>query len=104
MDRATLRDMFSLRQHLAAIMIGVLFLGAVLPFLLHNREIARRNECAQKLREIGVAIQNYEASFKKFPQVSTENFPQIPGGPESGFSWLCRIQPYMEMTGLYSGI
>jgi prepilin-type processing-associated H-X9-DG protein len=75
--------------------IGIL-IALLLPAVQAAREAARRSQCSNNLKQIGVALLNYEAAVRTFP----------PGGLWSpsgsyGFSWLVRILPYAEEYNIY---
>ena len=95
---------FTLVELLVVIAIIAVLIALLLPAVQAAREAARRNQCTNKMHQIGIALQNHHDSYKKFPQVSTEYFPQTPGGNSTGFSWITRILPFMEETNLYQNI
>ncbi len=71
--------------------IGIL-IALLLPAVQAAREAARRLQCGNNLRQVGLALHNYIASHKCFP----------PGGmSENELSWLVMILPYIEQNTLY---
>jgi prepilin-type processing-associated H-X9-DG protein len=60
--------------------IGIL-VALLLPAIQAAREAARRIQCANKMKQIGLAILNYESAHRQFPLAKTPNFT---GGPELG--------------------
>ena len=97
------RRAFTLVELLVVIAIIAVLIALLLPAIQAAREAARRNQCTNKMHQIGIALQNHHDSYKYFPKLSTENFPQA-AAANTGFSWLVRILPYMEETNLYQGI
>lgn len=83
--------------------IGIL-VALLLPAVQHARETARRTSCSNNLRQIGIALANYESFFKLFPPSSTSDVEQ--GGwiaqPERRHihSWLSLILPQLEQSSL----
>lgn len=75
--------------------IGIL-VALLLPAVQAAREAARRVQCANNVKQIGLALLNYENACKAFP----------PGGLNGrnasyGHSWLVRVLPYIEAGNLY---
>lgn len=77
--------------------IGVL-IALLLPATQSARESGRRATCMNNLKQIGLALLNYEASYKQFPPatIGPSNVPR-----ERQFSWLVAILPFMEQSPLY---
>jgi prepilin-type processing-associated H-X9-DG protein len=68
---------------------GLLFLAGV----SHMREAAKRAHCTNNLKQLGIAVDNYAASYSRFPS-ATVNEPSL--APERRLSWLVEMLPYME--------
>jgi len=92
--------------------IGVL-IALLLPAIQAAREAARRNQCASKLKQIGIAFNNHHNSFNKLPALTTSNVynaelgsrtvTQI-NGAEAGYSWIVKLLPYLEEVPLFNAI
>lgn len=74
--------------------IGIL-VGMLLPAVQQVREAARRTESMNRMRQIALAVLNYESAYQKFPT----NISDKDGNPL--LSWRVAILPYMEENALY---
>ncbi len=97
----SIRGAFTLIELLVVIgIIGVL-VGLLLPAVQAAREAARRMQCSNNVKQIGLAMHNYESTFKMLPSAGST------GGDTAGtfasvtaFSVQARILPYLEQGGL----
>ncbi|MFO1062404.1 MAG: DUF1559 domain-containing protein [Pirellulales bacterium] len=76
--------------------IGIL-VGLLLPAVQQAREAARRMQCSNNVKQLGLALHNFHGAYSKFPANPS------PGG-NTGISWLCQILPQMEQNALYSQV
>jgi prepilin-type N-terminal cleavage/methylation domain-containing protein len=96
---------FTLVELLVVIAIIGILVSLLLPAVQAARESGRQTQCKNNLKQIGLAVLNYEGSHKSFPPSGSVG----PGNtfvPRSGrqFSWLIYILPQMEQTPLYQNI
>ena len=86
------RTAFTLVELLVVIAIIGILVGLLLPAVQAAREAARRMSCSNNLKQIGLAMHNYESAIKKLPF----------GWNNHGTLWSAMILPYMEQTNLYN--
>ncbi|MGD9128391.1 MAG: DUF1559 domain-containing protein [Planctomycetia bacterium] len=66
------------------------------------REPARRSACTNKLKQIGLGLQNFANARKRFPGSSSSHWDSAELGNEAtGYSWQTMILPYIEEGSLY---
>ena len=96
------RNGFTLVELLVVIAIIGILVGMLFPAVQAVREAARRTECSNNMRQLGIAVQNYESRFLKFPvagKVDTLTSPNT-----NYFGLLTYLLPDLEGTNIYSTI
>lgn len=88
---------------LVAIAIIGILVALLLPAVQAAREAARRSQCTNHLKQIGLAILNYEQSFRTFP-IQFAPYQESPEGDGNGWSWMTAILPFVEEQNLYDTI
>jgi prepilin-type N-terminal cleavage/methylation domain-containing protein len=87
-----MRRGLSLLELLVALAILLALVGLLLPAVQQTREAARRIQCSNKLRQIGLAIALYESATGAIP----------PGANGHGYSFHVTILPFMEFEPLHA--
>jgi prepilin-type N-terminal cleavage/methylation domain-containing protein/prepilin-type processing-associated H-X9-DG protein len=118
--RIRCRDNFLKSQHIGFTLVELLVVIAIigilvallLPAIQAAREAARRSECKNHLKQICLAISNFESTKRVFPTGGSLFNPDLglyldnggnPYGPDKqGLGWAFQILPYLEEGNAYS--
>lgn len=84
---------FTLIELLVVIAIIAILIALLLPAVQQAREAARRSQCKNNMKQLGLALHNYHDTFSKFPIGSAHRYAS---------SWLVAILPYIEENALYN--
>ena len=107
------RKGFTLIELLVVVAIIAILIALLLPAVQRAREAARRTQCRNNLKQIALAVNNYENKFNIFPPcVIDDQGPSAynaAGCPDSwtrsgGFGWRMLILPDIEQQNLYNKI
>ena len=94
---------FTLIELLVVIAIIAILIALLLPAVQQSREAARRTQCKNNMRQIGLAFHNYHDTHSRFPQPSMIGLTVSTGLViRSGSSWCTMILPYIEQSTVYS--
>lgn len=97
------RRAFTLIELLVVIAIIAVLIALLLPAVQQAREAARRTECRGHLKQLGLALHNYESTHRTLPPGYLYR-PDITSSPVSnraGFGWGAMILPFVEQGPLY---
>ena len=98
---------FTLVELLVVIAIIGILVGLLLPAVQAAREAARRMQCSNNMKQIGLGCHNYESTFKRLPVAIWGSNRQLgePGSfDDDGYGWLVSILPFVEQNALYNQI
>ena len=106
MSRSTnVRRGFTLIELLVVIAIIAVLVALLLPAVQQAREAARRTQCKNNLKQIGLALHNYHDVLLCFPPEAIHTFqPQGPSPSARNFTWITMILPYVDQAPLYQSI
>src|SRR3954462_14425656 len=103
-----LRPAFTLIELLVVIAIIAVLIALLLPAVQAAREAARRSQCTNNLKQMGLAMHNYESAQSAFPPGGeSTNFSASPPATQfidGGWSTLARLLPYMEGGAMYNSM
>jgi len=96
------RRAFTLIELLVVIAIIAVLIGLLLPAVQKVREAAARAKCQSNLKQIALALHNYESANGHFPPGYRDTRPDTQPGP--GWGWPTFLLPYVEQSALHSQI
>src|SRR5258707_12118445 len=84
---------FPLIELLVVIAIISLLVGLLMPAVQKAREAASKMSCANNIKQLGLALQNYHNNFEQFPPSRLHDYQA---------TWLVLLLPYVEQDNLYN--
>ena len=101
---------FTLIELLVVIAIIAILIALLLPAVQQAREAARRTQCKNNLKQIGLGLYNYESTYSSFPlsrviRGGDNEFDHCQGWIRgNGFSWRFLILPFIEQANIYNQV
>ncbi len=93
---------FTTVELLVSIAVIAILLALLLPAVQQARESARRSQCRNSLKQLGLALQNYESAFKRFPPGAVR--VSFTTGDRYRMPFVAQILPYVDQAPLFNQI
>ena len=96
---------FTLIELLVVIAIIAILIALLLPAVQQAREAARRTQCKNNLKQLGLAIHNYHETHSVFPPGycgDPGNSCSSVDGDDNGWGWSVFILPFIDQSALYN--
>ncbi len=95
---------FTLIELLVVVTIISVLIALLLPAVQGAREGARRAQCINNLKQLGLALHNYENATRVFPPGYISNFDASGNDTGPGWGWVGMILPQFEQRSLFDAV
>jgi prepilin-type N-terminal cleavage/methylation domain-containing protein/prepilin-type processing-associated H-X9-DG protein len=96
------KSAFTLIELLVVIAIIGILIALLLPAVQAAREAARRLQCANNIRQLGIAVHNFHDTYNRFPAFTGDPIAEAMGWPNTSF--LVFLLPFFEQSAVYDNI
>ena len=101
------RSGFTLIELLVVIAIIAVLIALLLPAVQQAREAARRSECKNKLKQIGLALHNHHEAYSRLPPSAGNDAAPFGSnaagsGGQWGSSWMVYLLPYVDQAAIFN--
>ncbi|TXT28245.1 MAG: hypothetical protein FD138_2617, partial [Planctomycetota bacterium] len=112
LKKSRVASAFTLIELLVVIAIIAVLIALLLPAVQQAREAARRSQCKGNLKQLGLAIHNYESNSKRLPinRMYRGGYDQPGPNPAGNLSnygsigWMVMLLPYIDQAPLYKQV
>lgn len=94
------RNGFTLVELLVVIAIIGVLVALLLPAVQQAREAARRMQCTNNMKQLGLSLHNYHDTFNALPPA----YLYRGGNGKANYGWAVNILPYIEQASLYDAL
>ena len=98
------RRAFTLIELLVVIAIIGVLIALLLPAVQAAREAARRTQCVNNLKQVGIALHGYHDAYRTFPAGGWIASPSLPQNALMNMGWSAAILPTLEQRSLFDGL
>ncbi len=99
---------FTLIELLVVIAIIAILIALLLPAVQQAREAARRTQCRNNLKQMGLALHNYHDVYQMFPASFYRSWPHNtttnPTAGRPGWGWATTLLPYIDQGPLFQSL
>ena len=99
LKRLRQRDGFTIVELLVSLAIIALLMSLLMPAVQQGRESARKSQCQQNMRQLGLAMHNHASTYSQLPALGYMSL--YGGGVLPYFGWTVKILPELEQGNLY---
>jgi prepilin-type N-terminal cleavage/methylation domain-containing protein/prepilin-type processing-associated H-X9-DG protein len=95
---------FTLIELLVVITVVGVLIAFLLPAVQAARDSARRFQCANNLRQVGIGLSNYHAQRKTLPPGYVSDISSAGAATGPGWGWMAHLLPFIEQQALANQI
>src|SRR6185369_7469146 len=104
LSRTISRSAFTLIELLVVIAVIALLVALLLPAVQRAREAARRSQCVNNLKQIGIALANYSDAQRTFPPGYVSLYDAVGNDTGPGWGWAAMILPQLDQANAFNAV